>query len=55
VAQHAAKVGIIPTLKRKIAIAAAIARTEVQGTTVARFGASNDNGNARTDDMLIIP
>src|SRR5215469_17976161 len=46
-AQHAARVGIIPTLKRKIAIAAAIDKASAQGSTLAKLGASNDNGNAR--------
>src|SRR5215468_3796412 len=46
-AQHATKVGIIPTLKRKIAIAAAPDKASAQGSTLAKLGASNDNGNAR--------
>src|SRR5436305_12878330 len=46
-AQHAAKVGIIPTLKRKIAIAAASDKASAQGSTLAKLGASNDNGNVR--------
>src|SRR5262249_43063788 len=46
--QHAASVGIMPTLKRKIAMAAATERVRAHGSTVRKFGASNDNGNART-------
>src|SRR6516165_8482721 len=45
--QHAASVGIIPTLKRKIATAAAIDSTRAHGSTARRLGASNDSGNAR--------
>src|SRR3984893_1052756 len=46
--QHAASVGIMPTLNRKIAMAAATERARAHGSTVTKFGASNDNGNART-------
>src|SRR2546421_4828846 len=46
--QHAASVGIIPTLKLKIATAAAIDSARAQGSTLRTFGASNENGNART-------
>src|SRR5713101_5908282 len=46
--QHAASVGIMPTLNRKIATAAAMDRARAHGSTVAKFGASNDNGNVRT-------
>src|SRR5947209_20631570 len=46
--QHAASVGIMPTLNRKMAMAAAMDRASAHGSTVAKFGASNDNGNART-------
>src|SRR5215472_15646821 len=46
--QHAASVGIMPTLNRKIAMAAATERTRAHGSTVRKFGASNDSGNART-------
>src|SRR5215510_13932096 len=46
--QHAARVGIMPTLNRKIAMAAATERTRAHGSTVTKFGASNDNGNAWT-------
>jgi hypothetical protein len=47
-AQQPARVGIIPTLKRKIAIAAAIESTRAQGSTLASFGASKLSRNART-------
>src|SRR5262245_31937174 len=46
--QHAARVGIMPTLNRKIAMAAATERTRAHGSTVTKFGASNDNGKAWT-------
>src|SRR5262249_9120352 len=46
--QHAASVGIMPTLNRKIAMAAATERVRAHASTVRKFGASNDNGNART-------
>src|SRR5215475_8048330 len=46
--QHAASVGIMPTLNRKIAMAAATERARAHGSTVMRLGASNDNGNAWT-------
>src|SRR5256885_16560126 len=46
--QLAASVGIMPTLNRKIAMAAATERARAHGSTVTKFGASNDNGNART-------
>src|SRR6266487_2744612 len=45
--QLAASVGIMPTLNRKIAIAAATERARAHGSTVTKFGASNENGNAR--------
>src|SRR5438034_7716907 len=45
--QHAASVGIMPTLNRKIATAAATDSARAHGSTVRKFGASNDNGNAR--------
>src|SRR5262249_30510337 len=46
--QHVASVGIMPTLNRKIAMAAATERVRAHASTVRKFGASNDNGNART-------
>src|SRR4029077_3620856 len=46
--QHAASVGIIPTLNRKIATAAAIESPSANQFTLASLGASNDNGNMRT-------
>src|SRR5262249_28854348 len=46
--QHAASVGIMPTLDREGAMAAATERTRAHGSTVRKFGASNDSGNART-------
>src|SRR5262245_2776145 len=46
--QHAASVGIMPTLNLKMAIAAATESSSAQTSTLARFGASNDSGNART-------
>src|SRR6266403_5206921 len=46
--QQAASVGIIPTLKRKIATAAAIDSARAQRSTLRTFGASNDNGKMRT-------
>src|SRR4029077_17875733 len=47
--QHAAKVGSIPILKRKIAIAAASDSKSAQGSTLVRIGASKANGNVCTD------
>src|SRR5690349_12809695 len=38
----------MPTLKRKIAMAAATASASAQGSTLAGSGASNANGKART-------
>src|SRR5262249_33970595 len=46
--QLAATVGIMPTLNRKIAIAAATESARAHGSTLTKLGASNDNGNART-------
>src|SRR5262249_15334640 len=46
--QQAASVGIMPTLNRKIAMAAATVRTRAHGSKVKKFGASNNSGNART-------
>src|SRR5262249_430582 len=46
--QHAASVGIMPTLNRRIAEGAGRERRRAQRATVTKFGASNDNGNART-------
>src|SRR5262249_36090676 len=46
--QHAASVGIIPTLKRKIAMAAASESASAHGSTLAGTGASNAIGNACT-------
>src|SRR5262245_6652573 len=46
--QQAVSVGIMPTLNRKIAIAAARESTSAQRSTLARFGASKDSGKART-------
>lgn len=47
-AQHAASVGIIPALKRKMVMAAPNESTSAQGSTLDSFGASNANKNART-------
>jgi len=46
--QHAASVGIIPTLNRKIAIAAPTESRRAQGSTLKNFGASNAKGKACT-------
>src|SRR5882672_7438558 len=46
--QHAASVGIIPTLNRKIATAAPTESRSAQGSTLENFGASNANRKART-------
>ena len=47
-AQLAASVGIIPTLKRKIASAAATDRASAQALTLVGFGTSKANGKSRT-------
>ena len=47
-AQQAASVWIIPTLKRKMATAAATESASAQPLTLVRTGASNASGNART-------
>src|SRR4051812_12552105 len=47
-AQHAASVGIIPTLNRKIAIAAASEMANAQPSMLAHRGASNASGPWRT-------
>src|SRR5262250_897973 len=47
--QQAASVGIMPTLNRKIAIAAATESRSAQRSTLARFGASKASRKARTD------
>src|SRR5262249_1478417 len=46
--QHAASVGIMPVLNRKIATAAATERARAHGSTVTKFGAANDNGKGGT-------
>src|SRR5262249_57838990 len=46
--QQAAKVGIIPTLNRKIATAAATESASAKASTLASLGASNERGNRRT-------
>src|SRR5581483_1862655 len=46
-AQHAPSVGSIPTLKRKMATAAATESSKAQTSTLANFGASNESGKAR--------
>src|SRR5262245_29032039 len=50
--QHAASVGIMPTLKRKIAMAAPIDRRGADGSRVVTLGASKDSGKARTGTVL---
>src|SRR5438105_2294799 len=46
--QHPISVGIIPTLRRKIATIAAADRMSAHGSTLLSLGASNDSGNRRT-------
>jgi hypothetical protein len=46
--QQAASVGIMPTLNRKMAIAAATESKSAQRLTLAGLGASKDRGKART-------
>src|SRR5215210_5908378 len=46
--QHAARVGIIPILNRKIAIAAPTESRRAHGSTLENLGASNAKGNACT-------
>ena len=46
--QQAASVGIMPTLNRKMAIAAATESKSAHRSTLAGFGASKDSGKART-------
>src|SRR5882757_6412043 len=46
--QHAASVGIIPTLNWKIEIAAPTESRRAQGSTLENFGASNAKGKACT-------
>src|SRR5262249_50035170 len=45
--QHPISVGIIPTLRRKIATMAATDRTSAHRLTLLNLGASNDSGNRR--------
>src|SRR5262245_24146329 len=47
-AQHPARVGIIPTLKRNIATAAASDSASAQGSTLEIYGASKASGENRT-------
>src|SRR5712671_7567922 len=46
--QHAASVGIIPALNRKMATAAPTESRSAQGSTLENFGASKANRKART-------
>src|SRR5262249_51354885 len=48
VPQHAASVAIIPILRGKRGRGAAIVRASASQSTLAKRGASNDNGNAWT-------
>src|SRR5712691_9799113 len=50
-AQDPARVGIIPTLKRKIATAAATESASAHGSTLASFGASKASRKARTGSV----
>src|SRR5262249_19585291 len=50
-AQQAARVGIIPTLKRRIASTAAAESANAHGSMLASRGASKLNGNQRTGNV----
>ena len=51
--QDAARVASIPTLKRKIAVAAAIESTSAGTSTLLITGASKENPSARTGKLCL--